>query len=60
MCRDGITPAINNVLSPASTEKKSDADAPDQGALMHRENEMKSKISELDCLQIPLSRDEVH
>ena len=29
---DGFAPAVNNALSPASKEKKSDADAPDQGA----------------------------
>ncbi len=51
-------PAVKNVLSPASTEKKTDA--PAQGALVHRENDMQSEISELDCLQRPLSRDEVH
>ena len=56
--RKNISPKVNNVLSRASTEKKSDA--PDQGALMHRENDMQSEISELDCLQRPLSRDEVH
>lgn len=32
-------------------------DAPDQGALKHRENDMRSKISKLDCLkQLTLSR----
>ena len=45
------------MLSPASTEKESDA--PDEGALMHRENDMKFEIPKLDRLQRPLSRDEV-
>jgi hypothetical protein len=42
----------------ASTEKESDA--PDQSALMHRENDMLFEIPILDRLQRPLSRDEVH
>ncbi len=43
---------------PASTEKK--MYAPDQGALMHRENGMRTEVSKLDCSQRPLSRDEVY
>ena len=46
--RDGNTPALNNVLSLVSSEKKSDA--PDQGALMQREYGMRSEISTLNCL----------
>ena len=40
--RDGIMPAVKNMLGPAPVEKK--ADAPDQGALLHN---FISQISQL-------------
>ena len=53
--RDGNTPAVNNVLSLASSEKKSDA--PEQGALRQREYGMRSEKSTLNCLKRLLPRD---
>ena len=37
------------MLGPAPAEKK--ADAPDQGALLHSENNIRSEVSKLDCVQ---------
>ena len=46
------------MLGPAPAEKK--ADAPDQGALLHRENDIRSEVSKLDCLEGPFPRNEIH
>ena len=46
------------MLGPAPAEKK--ADAPDQGALLHREDNIRSEVSELDCVQRPLPHNEIH
>ena len=36
------------------------ADASDQGASLHSENNIRSEVSKLDCLQGPLPRNEIH
>ena len=46
------------MLGPAPAEKK--ANAPNQGALLHRENDIRSEVSKLDYLQGPLPRNEIH
>ncbi len=50
----GKIPAVDNVLSSASTEKESDA--PYQGALMHRENDMKFEIPKRSFAETALAR----
>ena len=51
-------PAVNNMLGPAPAEIK--ADTPDQSASLHRESNIRSEVSKLDCLQGPLPRNEIH